>query len=196
MLTLRCIQDSSSDYEEDEFETSEERTKKLADALFVNDDEIDEKWISNVELQFSKMNPSDQHDICYCLVSRLIRSIKFFLLEKKNTVNILIGNSDQEQQIPDEIDENEEDFEDSGKDPLEGCEKVNFAFEAGLNMLQDEDSRPVINNSRRENPTREIARLTKKLNKWRRIARERLSQLEEDIDFRNRLITSLTNNNH
>ncbi|EAY04407.1 hypothetical protein TVAG_417050 [Trichomonas vaginalis G3] len=187
MLTLRCIRDSSSDSDE-EF-TSAETSQRLANKLFVNDDEIDEAWLEDIEKKFNRLSPEDQHDICYCLVSRLLRSIKFLLLERKGAVNIVIQDEGKE----------EEETEEDQTDPLADCDQVDISFEKGLDMLKDEDeevNNNQINNCKRNsNKSQEIQKLSRRLNKWRQLARDRLSQLEEDIEFRNRLINSLTISN-
>ena len=216
---INTVQTESNSNEEDIVDTFRE---DLLGKLFIADESIDSQWISSIGELFNKMDPEEQHDVCYSLVTRLLTALQFHIScnsqeeienETQNNNNEIFNNdkhvsfeegmnllrdSSDDELIVDINDNHDEAYDQNyqNKEPKKLNEEVP---QYNYSNNRQKKKRPLgtihVVDEEEEETKRAIRRLSRKANKWKRLARDRLAEIQRDIEFRDNLIRALTDKN-
>ena len=206
---------------------------ELLGRLFLSDNKIDLSWISKIRDGFESMEPDEQHDVSYSLVTRLLSALEYFVnlsnqhsqnVQNQNTIQYQASNKEERHVSFEEGIKLLEDSDDADNHNSQNLlESDESESDDDNNAVNDQDyemittpptniERPTptyFNNSRRrfeyhipldiddeddEEQKKAIRRLSRRARKWKRLARDRLQEIQRDIEFRDRLIEALLQN--
>ena len=206
--------------------------------LFTSNQEIDLEWITKIRDSFNEMEPDEQHDVSYSLVTRLLNALQFYVelnehhqSETENNQQLEVnqqpekGANNAERHVS--FDEGLSLLADSDDDELPQHVSGNIT-NASIDLSSEEDDEGNIDDSEteevlvpteitvrprlvtRNNSTKRyqyniplaiaeeeeetkkaIRRLSRKASKWKRLARDRLAEIQRDIQFRDRMLNAL-----
>ena len=232
MCEINTITTAETDSDESEGPVITLKDELLA-RLFISDSRIDMSWISKIRDGFEQMDPEEQHDVSYSLVTRLLSALEYFIntnnTTKQQTFNShrelntnknerhvsfeeglrLLQDSDDENpiQIDDQIQKSSE--SDSDDENIENNNDDYELITTPPTMVEQKPTPKHFNNSKRrfeynipididdeeeEEQKKAIRRLSRRARKWKRLARDRLQEIQRDIEFRDRLIEALLKN--